>query len=256
MSALQSLDISECCIGHGVRDVVASLSVAWLGLRKSEVDSEVVFALGERASKSALTAVDLRENPLRGLDLRPLRALRGLNISATNVGPEISDLAHSRLETLVASSNSMRPGDIRPFSKSLADHGTRLTSLDVSKNLIGGEGLLLLSETLAANQTLSTLRVSNNHYEFADLKPMLRALDVNMTLTSLDAGESALPMLVEPLQRNIKLKRAWRDVAWVVRQSALGTKVCLFDEISLRRSIFHFFQVPATCTGVITTQFC
>jgi Ran GTPase-activating protein (RanGAP) involved in mRNA processing and transport len=247
MSSLQSLDISECGLGPGVCNVVAVLSVAWLGLRRSDVDSAVIVALGNRARQSALTTVDLRENLLRGVDLSPLAALRGLNISATSVGPELAGFAHTRLETLVISSNVMRPCDMALVSKALSDPETRLTSLDVSKNAIGAEGLLRLSETLVANRTLSTLRISNNQFEFADLEPLLRALEVNRTLTSLDAGEAALPLLVEPLQRNLKLFRAWRDVGWVVRRSAaLSSVVDALDEISLRRLIFYHFCVPET----------
>lgn len=103
-----------------------------------------------------------------------------------------SDLSH----------NKLADGTGRAVGKLLNGHAPKLTSLNVSNNVISGQGGVSIGHALQNNTTLQRLNIKMNNLDDEGVQPFLKALLKNSTLICLDVGsncvgESTAPALSE-----------------------------------------------------------
>ena len=98
---------------------------------------------------------------------------------------------NTSLTTLYLSHNSIGVEGVTSLSQALAVN-TSLTTLHLSHNSIGDEGATSLSQALAVNTSLTTLHLSHNSIGDEGVTSLSQALAVNTSLTTLDLSHNSI----------------------------------------------------------------
>jgi hypothetical protein len=119
---------------------------------------------------------------------------------------------NSSLTTLYISWNKMGDEGIKYLSESLKSNSS-LTKLDLDNNKIGKEGIKYLSESLKSNSTLTKLFLCNNEIGDEGMKYLSESLKSNITLMILDIShncditDEGMRYLIEALEFNSIIER-------------------------------------------------
>ena len=242
---LKVLDLSVNCIGN--RGVVAlakclesNVSLAYLNLHCQHgrcihaVPPELIGGSGASALARALrtnctlTYLNLQDNSIGdsgaaaiGEALQSNHSLTHLYLKNTNIGDKGAEGLAKALQPERAFSQ-FNPVQERSLDDSGVvqlhfglvkalhsdgTHGTRLTRLDLSENMISSSGAIALADALLSNRTLERLDLSSNKIDCSSAAALAEALQSNRTLTHLDLrrnkiGDLGAKTFAENLQDN------------------------------------------------------
>ena len=227
-----------------------------LDLRNAEIDIEGANVLGDALSGSSVKALDLSFNR---------------NISTTAWRTLLSQLAHTSIEKLNLSSNSIDDDGLaalanirdsiksinlsqnkligdpgwQSFFNSLQTRGSQLKKLVLSHNHIGNEGIVALGSLLSASSIMETLHMHSIslqygwHTLFRELwSSNLDLIDLNLGYNSID--EEDIQLLVPLVLRMTSLKvlrlfanRSVSFAGWQALSGILQSPTCVLRELDL-----------------------
>ncbi len=125
-------------------------------------------------------------------------SLTTLSLSLNFLGDDAIDhlapklLAPSRITFLDLSWNHIGVGGARELSKVLEHSNTPLTTLNLEGNLLGPEGVVLLSASLQANKTMTNLTLAANNLRKDGAKAIAGWLKKTTTLTTLNINKNGI----------------------------------------------------------------